>query len=294
MIFPALIYASFAASGEFSNGWGIPVATDIAFALGVLALLGQRIPLGLKVFLAALAIADDLGAVAVIAIFYSHGLSVAFLLSSCFVVLLLLLGNRFTIRSSWFYAVLGVVLWCFVLKSGIHATVAGVLLAMTIPVKSGGGQSESEIERISLLERWEHTLQPLVSYLILPVFALVNTGILLQGLDIAAVFCNSVTVGIMLGLVVGKVAGVSLFVWLAVKLRIASLPSNVSMTNIFGVSWLCGIGFTMSLFIAGLAFGESWIMNNAKIGIFSASILAGIIGYVVLRLQFTSKTGAMS
>lgn len=325
MIFPAIIYFAFNSRGDFSHGWGIPVATDIAFALGVLALLGNRIPIGLKVFLAALAIADDVGAVAVIALFYSHGLSAAFLMASCGVVLLLLLGNRMNIRSSWFYGILGVVLWCFVLKSGIHATVAGVALAMTIPARSRipsttfvsqarhvlgeidadniiAGQTQDAVQQLESLcdsvqtplQQFEHALQPFVSYLILPVFALVNAGILLTGLDITAIFGSSVTLGIMSGLVFGKVVGVFSFVWLAIKLRIAELPSGVGMSNMFGVSWLCGIGFTMSLFIAGLAFGESWIMTNAKIGIFCASVAAGIIGYTLLRQQFTSKTGAIS
>ena len=323
MMFPAILYVAFNASSEFARGWGIPTATDIAFALGALALLGSRVPVGLKVFLAALAIADDLGAVLVIALFYSHGLSVYHLVMAGLIMLALLAGNKMNVRSAWFYGLLGVVLWFVVLKSGIHATVAGVVLAMTIPARPKiaagqfavdaqnvlteidpntitAGQTQDAVQQLESLcdsvqtplQQFEHALHPFVSYGILPLFALVNAGIYLKNTDIFAALSNSVTLGIISGLVFGKVIGVFSFTWLSVRLRLAELPAGISMNNIFGVSWLCGIGFTMSLFIAGLAFGDSWIMTNAKLGIFCASLLAGGIGYAVLRQQFTPKTRA--
>lgn len=320
IIVPAIIYYFLNSGGEFSHGWGIPAATDIVVALGVLALLGNRIPVGLKVFLATLAIADNVGAMTIHALLYSHGLSAVFLVASCCIVLLLLLGNRMNVRSTWFYGVLGVVLWCFVLKSGVHATMAGFVLALTIPARPhitptnvisearqivskmaadtmAVGCMQDNIRQLGLLchsvqtplQKFGYALQPFVLYLILPVFALVNAGILLFRFDATSIFSNPVTIGILIGGIFGKVVGVFSFVWLGVRSRIAELPSHTSMANIFGVSWLCGIGFTMSLFMARLAFGESWIMTNVKIGMFCVSVATGIIGYLLLRLQFTSK-----
>ncbi|GAB1430810.1 sodium/proton antiporter NhaA [Ignavibacteria bacterium] len=320
MIFPALIYAAFNSQTEFHHGWGIPTATDIAFALGALALLGNRVPVGLKVFLAALAIADDLGAVLVIALFYSQGLALFFLAAAAVITLLLLAGNKLNIRSLWFYGILGIILWFLMFKSGIHATVAGVVLAFTIPARPRisapafaseakavigevdaenitTGQTQDAVQQLESLcdsvqtplQQIEHGLQPFVSYLILPVFSLANAGIYLADTDIFAAYSNTVTLGIMLGLVFGKVIGVFSFTWISVKFGIAELPSGISMRNIFGVSWLCGIGFTMSLFVAGLAFGEHQIITNTKLGIFTASLLAGIIGFLVLLRQFTPQ-----
>ncbi len=320
MIFPALIYATFNAQTEFSHGWGIPTATDIAFALGALALLGKRVPLGLKVFLAALAIADDLGAVVVIALFYSKGLALNYIGATALVFVFLLAGNKSNIRSSWFYGIFGIILWWCMLQSGIHATVAGVALALTIPARPRismtdfAAQSQAAIieidaENIHLdktqdaiqqleslcdsaqtpLHKFEHALQPYVSYLILPLFSLANAGIYLRNIDLSVAYTSHITLGVMLGLVFGKVVGVFSFTWISVKIGISELPKGITIRNIFGVSWLCGIGFTMSLFVTGLAFADDVATTNAKIGIFTASLAAGMLGYMILQKQLSSN-----
>jgi Na+:H+ antiporter, NhaA family len=320
MIVPALIYVAVNAGGPGAEGWGIPMATDIAFALGVLALMGSRIPVGLKVFLAALAIADDLGAVLVIALFYSSGVNVAALAAGGAILGGLVLLNRLGVRHAGAYALLGFALWLAFLYSGVHATIAGVLGAMAIPartridtdaflangkeilhefdvagsegkdVMTNEGQQEA-IRRLEAnceaaqapLRRLEDGLHGWVGFAIIPVFALANAGVALSG-DIAGALGHPVTLGVILGLVVGKPVGISVFAWLAVRSRAAVLPHGVSWRAIVGVSFLGGIGFTMSLFIGTLGFGEgSPLLDSAKIGILAASILAGLAGWLVLR-----------
>jgi len=317
MIAPALLYVLFNAGGPGAAGWGIPMATDIAFALGVLALLGSRVPLALKVFLTAIAIVDDLGAVLVIAFFYTASIEATALWVAAVVMALLIVVNKSGARSVIPYAVLGLILWVAVLKSGLHATLAGVLLAMTIPARrlidapeflrrakgylaeieedlKPGHSAPTEDQRDAIhslevaaeeietpLARLEHGLHPWVAFLIIPLFALANAGVALGG-DVGAVLGSPVTLGVIVGLVVGKQIGVLAFSWAAVRLGIAELPAGVTWREVWGVSLLCGIGFTMSLFIASLAFADAALLDAAKIGILAASLIAGIAGTLVL------------
>jgi NhaA family Na+:H+ antiporter len=318
MIVPALTYAALNATGPGSAGWGIPMATDIAFALGVLALLGPRVPVVLKVFLTALAIADDIGAVLVIALFYTSELAFDWLLVGGGVLAALVALNALGVRRPAGYLVLGVLLWLAFLQSGVHATVAGVVLAMTIPSRTRLHEDEflavargaidefeaacqpgetvlsnrAQQEAIEALEHvseavqsplftMERKLHGAVAFFIMPIFALANAGVALGGLlDSLAL---PVTAGVMLGLVVGKPIGITLFSWLAVRLGLATLPAQTSWRALHGVSWLGGIGFTMSLFIAGLAFSDANLLDSAKVGILGASMVAGIAGWVMLK-----------
>jgi NhaA family Na+:H+ antiporter len=319
MVFPAGFYLLFNAGGSAQAGWGIPMATDIAFALGVLALLGKRVPLSLKIFLTAVAIVDDLGAVLIIALFYTSELVWVSLLIGAVFFVLLIVANRLGIRNPLVYSLLGLGLWLAFLKSGVHATIAGVLLALTIPVqtrinshefisnanyfldqfrKSGtSGESvltnttqhavlqamETAAEHAQTpLQRFEHSLHPWVSYSIMPVFALANAGVELKG-DFLSAFTQPVTLGIMAGLILGKQIGIFLTSFLAVKLKWAELPSDMTWGRLYGLGWLAGIGFTMSLFIASLAFGESELLPVAKTGILLASLISGIVGAVILN-----------
>lgn len=274
MVVPALLYVFVAAGTEAASGWGIPMATDIAFALGVLALLGSRAPIALKIFLTALAIVDDLGAVLVIALFYTAKLSVVSLVVGLAVLALLYLLARSGVRQIAVFVVLGLVVWVAFLKSGIHATIAGVLVALTVPARP-------DARGHSLLERMEHGLHPYVAYFVLPVFALANAGVALGG---AASLGSPVAMGILLGLGVGKPLGVLGCAWLATRLRLASLPEGITWRQMAGVAVLTGVGFTMSLFIAGLAFGQGPLLETAKLGILLASTLMGVLGYVLLRV----------
>ena len=280
MVAPALLYSLFNFGGKGESGWGIPMATDIAFAVGILALLGRHAPLPLKIFLTALAIVDDMGAVLVIAIFYSHGLVWVNLLLAAVILLVLFGFNRAGIRHPLPYLLLGVVLWWAIFGSGIHATIAGVLLALTIPARQAVGADDTATE--SLLQRLEHALHPWVAFLIMPIFALANAGITLES-SIATVLGNPISWGVIAGLVVGKQVGITAFAWLAVKSGLAALPQGVSWRQIYGAAWLGGIGFTMSLFIAGLAFGEGTPLLVAKFSILLASLLAGLGGWYILR-----------
>jgi len=319
MVLPALIYASFNYGTPEAHGWGIPMATDIAFALGILALLGDGVPLPLKVFLAALAIVDDLGAVLVIAIFYTSELDLAALLAGFGVLATMAVLNRLGVRNPHVYFLFGVVLWICFLKSGVHATIAGVLAAMTIPARTLidedtflarsrflidqikkpdsdellGGHREKVRNLASNLEsaaeyvqpplhRFEHGLHPWTSFFIMPVFALANAGISVGG-HFAEALAEAATLGVMLGLVVGKPVGVTLFAWLAVRFGWASLPAGVSWKQVYGVGWLAGIGFTMSLFIGGLAFDDDAHIMMGKVGILVGSLIAGLGGYLLLR-----------
>lgn len=320
MILPALIYSLLNWGGEGRNGWGIPMATDIAFALGVLALLGNRVPATLKIFLTALAIVDDLGAVLVIAVFYTEQIAFTWLVVAAVMLVLMLLLNRLGVRSPVPYALFGLVLWFAMLQSGVHATIAGVLAALTIPSKrqlntkqfvawnrqalqalekdshtpaTGHGHDdtqravlqamESAIQHAeSPLQRLEHTLALPVAYVIMPIFALANAGVALAG-DLGAQLASPVSLGIILGLVLGKQLGVLLFSWLAVRSGLTELPQGVTWRHIYGVAWLAGIGFTMALFINGLAFAGSPLQDTAKIGILVASVISGVGGYMLLR-----------
>ncbi|WP_395802194.1 Na+/H+ antiporter NhaA [Daejeonella sp.] len=273
MIFPAIIYSIFNFNTETNGGWGIPMATDIAFALGVISLLGKRVPSSLKIFLAALAIADDLGAILVIAIFYTNELHWMQLLYSAGILAMLILFNRFGVKKLVFYIIPGIFLWYFVHHSGIHATIAGVLLALTIPTNP-----EKEA---SPLEELEHIIVRPVNFIIMPIFALANTNIqfeskMLDGLT------SPLGIGIILGLALGKPIGVTLFSWLSVQLGFAKLPNNANWKHIIGLGLLAGIGFTMSIFIALLSFSNPEYQVEAKFSILVASITSGIIGYLFL------------
>lgn len=318
MLMPAALYALLNLGTPGLAGWGIPMATDIAFALGVLALLGSRAPLALKIFLTALAIVDDLGAVLVIAFFYTAKLSLTALGIGALFLVALVVANRLDVRRPMVYVILGLGLWVAVLKSGIHATIAGVLLALTIPARqridagsflregrrlmdlfaqeAAPGQAEptprqrdvihaleESCEAVETpLQRLEHTLHPWVAFFIMPVFALANAGVVLSGDMLGVAFGSTVTLGVILGLVVGKQLGVTLFAWGAVRLGWAEMPAGVTWRQLYGVAWLTGIGFTMSLFIAGLAFGDPVLLDSAKIGILAASLLSGLGGWILL------------
>jgi NhaA family Na+:H+ antiporter len=319
MIFPALIYTVFNLSGEASSGWGIPMATDIAFALGILAMFGSRVPIELKVFLTALAIADDLGAVLVIAVFYTEQIIVGGLVATAIFMILILMANRFGIRQMWIYLLLAVGAWAGVLASGVHATVAGVLVAMLVPVKasidpkkflSTTKQRIDELEKSSLTREsmvkdknqmkalddiylvtddirpaglsLEHQLHPVQSFFILPLFALFKAGVLLDAESVAQL-SGTISLGIILGLFFGKQLGILFCSWLAVRTGKTSLPEGISWSHIWGVSILAGVGFTMSIFISDLAFNSAELISQAKIAIIVASLLSGIFGFVVLR-----------
>jgi len=273
MLIPAGIYALFNMNTPTAHGWGIPMATDIAFALGVISLLGKRVPASLKIFLAALAIADDLGAIMVIAIFYTNELHWMQLLYSAGILALLIAMNRFGVKKLFFYIIPGIFLWYFIHHSGIHATIAGVLLALTVPT--------NPVKETSPLEKLEHMIVRPVNFLIMPIFAIANTNIqfenkMLDGLN------SPLGYGIILGLVLGKPVGVTLFSWFAIKLGWAKLPNKANLKHIFGLGLLAGIGFTMSIFIALLSFSNPEFKVEAKFAILVASIFAGVSGYFFL------------
>ncbi len=319
MIFPAAIFLAVNAGQPGASGWGIPMATDIAFALGILALLGKRAPLPLKVFLTAVAIVDDIGAVLVIALFYTDKIVWASLGLAALVFVLLIVLNRLGVRKPLPYALLGIVLWVAFLKSGVHATVAGVLLAMTIPASTAidrkgfldrvrqylaefehegvrdGERFTTKKQRALLqgiedcthgveapLQRLEHSLHPWVAYFIMPVFALANAGVDLRT-DILAALSNPITIGIILGLFFGKQIGVLLMSWLVTRIGVSKKISGVTWKQIYGAALLAGIGFTMSLFISNLAFSDPIMLANAKVGILAASFISAGAGWLVLR-----------
>ena len=281
MIFPASIYALINSNTPTIDGWGIPMATDIAFALGVISLLGKRVPSSLKIFLAALAIADDLGAILVIAIFYTNELHWMQLLYSAGILIALIALNRFGIKKLIYYIIPGFFLWYFVHHSGIHATISGVLIALTIPTNT--------VKEESPLEKLEHLLVRPVNFLIMPIFALANTNIRFENKMIDGL-SSPLGLGIICGLALGKPIGVSLFSWLSVKLGMAKLPNKVNWKHIFGLGLLAGIGFTMSVFIALLSFSTIEYQIQAKFAILVSSVLAGISGYVFLSSLNHKKT----
>lgn len=325
MVAPAAIYAAFNAGGEGGEGWGIPMATDIAFALGVLALLGRGIPSQLRVFLLALAIVDDVGAILVIAVFYTESLDTTALGIAGLLLIGVIVMQRGGIQAINPYWIIGIAFWVAVYESGIHATIAGVILGLLTPSKAFIPHDEyshrahdllhdfgeavkqddddrieaivNEIERVtaraqSPLERLEHTIHPWSSFVIVPLFALANAGIVINGDVIEDAASSSVTHGIVAGLILGKLGGVFFMSWLAVRLRIADLPSGVRWSHIAGVGLLAGIGFTVSLFIADLGFSGEPPLDNAKMGVLFASTVAATLGFVSLRLLGSGRPAA--
>ena len=279
MLVPALIYIYINFGDvETLNGWAIPSATDIAFSLGVLSLLGKRVPLSLKVFLTALAIIDDLGAIVIIAIFYSGDLSIKYLSLMLLAFILLLVINKFNIKRFFPYLIIGLFLWDFTHNSGIHATIAGVLLAISIPHRIKN-------KDFSLLVKVEHAISPYVAFGIMPLFAFANAGVSLEGLSISSLF-DKVPLGILLGLFVGKQLGVFVFSYVSIKLKFAQMPSNSNWFNLYGVGILTGIGFTMSLFVGNLAFVDNvQYIDGVKIGVLAGSLLSTLAGYFLILLS---------
>jgi len=323
MVVPAIIYLALNPTGEVHNGWGIPMATDIALALGVLYFLGDRIPLVLKVFLTALAIVDDLGAVLVIAFFYTSDISFLNLSVGFGFLSIMYIGNRMGVRSIFYYAIIGIVgVWAAFLLSGIHATIAAVLAAFMIPaevrIKENiyvarikrhllqftqtdpndnvptltkdqlrilEGVNSDTKQAMPPLQKLEHAMTPFVSFVVLPIFALANAGVTVFNIEWDALFNTNVAVGVGLGLLLGKLFGIVGFTWLAVKLKISTFPKEMNMRNLVGLALLASIGFTMSLFITQLAFTTEEFKTQAKIGIFVASIIGGLLGYLILRKE---------
>ena len=278
MVVPALVYVYInLGDPDTLNGWAIPSATDIAFSLGVLSLLGKRVPLSLKVFLTALAIIDDLGAILIIAIFYSGDLSIKYLSLMLIAFIILLILNKFNIKKFFPYLIVGIILWDFTHNSGIHATIAGVLMAMTIPHR----KKEKDF---SLLIKVEHSISPYVAFGIMPLFAFANAGVSLEGLSLD-ILLDKVPLGIVLGLFFGKQFGVFIFSYISIKLKIAQMPNNSNWYNFYGVGVLTGIGFTMSLFVGNLAFVENiQYMDGVKIGVLTGSLLSTLFGYFLILL----------
>ena len=279
MVVPALFYIVINfGNSETINGWAIPSATDIAFSLGVLSLLGSRVPVSLKIFLTALAIIDDLGAILIIAFFYSGDLSIPFLSLILLSYILLLILNKFSIKIFVPYLLIGLCMWYFTYKSGIHATIAGVLLASAIPHRI-------KERDFSLLVKIEHSISPYVAFLIMPIFAFANAGVNLEGLSFSSLLAP-VPLGILLGLFFGKQIGVLLFSYVSVKLKIADMPNDSNWLSVYGVSILTGIGFTMSLFVGNLAFVENnQYIDGVKIGVLSGSLLSTVFGFLLLLIS---------
>ena len=321
MVFPALIYWWFNGGASSMSGWGIPIATDIAFSLAILSTLGRRIPFGIRIFLTAFAIADDLGAILVIALFYTPQIHLSYLLGGIGVCAVLFVMNRFWVRNPIGYLVMGLILWYMVAHSGLHATITGVIVSMFIPARSRYNTDvfmkmvRERLEQIKCddddcgytimvnrthldavhsinvacsrvetpLQRMEHAMEPWVAYLILPLFALANAGVVLGALDLGTAALHPVTLGIIFGLALGKPVGIILFTWLTTKILRVNLITGATWSMILGVGFLGGIGFTMSLFISALSFTEPVFQEYAKIGIIGGSLVSGICGYAVLR-----------
>jgi len=289
MIVPAAIYLAIAGGDPaLVRGWAIPAATDIAFAIGVLAILGSRAPASLKLFLTTVAIVDDMGAVAIIALFYTAELKVAALLAAAVIWLAMMALNRFRVNALWPFLILAALLWYATLLSGVHATVAGVLAAFAIPFRRTVGAPDAED---SALHRLEHALAKPVAFFIVPLFGFANAGVSLEGVGLSALG-EPLPLGIALGLFLGKQLGIFGSVWAAVKLGIAVRPKDASWAQVYGVALLCGIGFTMSLFIGGLAFTDAAQGDAVKIGVLMGSLLSAVAGYLVLRLVATKPVKA--
>jgi len=286
MAVPALIYTWFNIDNStYMKGWAIPAATDIAFALGILLLMGSRVPVSIKIFLTSLAIFDDIGAIIIIAIFYTANISFTSLVVVALCLPVLALLNRCGIGAKSVYVMVGIVMWVATLKSGVHATLAGVILAMFIPVKL-----ETATGQYSPLKDMEHDLQALVTFFVLPLFAFANAGINLNGVG-ADDLLHSVPTGIALGLFIGKQVGVFSFCWLAIRAKLTSLPKGMSWSSLYGTATLCGVGFTMSLFIGSLAFEETGVdlLFDERLGIILGSTISGIVGYIILRISLRSN-----
>jgi NhaA family Na+:H+ antiporter len=330
MVVPALIYVAFVWSSgpaDALSGWGIPMATDIAFSVGVIALLGSRVPIGAKLFLLALAIVDDIGAIVVIAIFYTEDLSFVWMAVAVATLLVILLARQAGIRAGIIYLPLAILAWFAFLESGVHATIAGVILGLLVPARAyysdkdfrrragwilerfdrdqASPQAHARLdqdalalaaisrESVSPLERWEHALHPWSSFLIIPLFALANAGVRFVGVDVVEAVLSPIALGVSVGLAIGKPVGVALAAWIGIKLKLGQLPRHTTFGHIVGLGFLAGIGFTVSLFISELAFRSSTeahlFTDEAKIGIFIGSIIAGVAGFTFLRL-YKSKT----
>lgn len=275
-IVPAIIYTIFNRDTPTAGGWGIPMATDIAFALAILSLLSKKVPLSLKIFLAALAIVDDLLAILVIAVFYSSDLHYMNMVYAGAILILLFLFNRFGLKNLAFYLIPGVFIWYFVHHSGIHATIAGVLIALTLPTTADHKESP--------LEKLEHALTKPVNFLIIPIFALANTNIRFENGMVEGLF-TGLGMGIVLGLVIGKPLGILFISWLSVKLKLSEMPENAKWVHILGVGLLAGIGFTMSIFISILSFADPLFVQEAKFSILVGSVISGLLGYLILNLS---------
>jgi len=287
MAAPALIFLAFNLGGSGEHGWAIPMATDIAFAVGVLSLAGSRVPLSLKVFLLALAIADDLGAIAVIAVFYTENLSLGWLAAAIAIFALTFLLGRLGVRHIIVFAGVGLVAWLAVFESGIHATIAGVAMGLLAPIdqpREGALAEKSAVESRSMFERLEHLIHPWSSFVVVPIFALANAGIAIDGGVARDAATSPVSLGVVFGLVLGKPIGIALFSFAAVKLRAATLPGDVGWPQVVAVAMVAGIGFTVSLFVTGLAFKDPALAGEAKLGILVGSALVGAAGFVVLRV----------
>ena len=283
MAAPAAVYILININNpENMSGWAIPTATDIAFSLAVLLIIGKSVPLSLKVFLLSLAIIDDLGAVLIIAFFYTAEISSVYLLYSLIVFGLLVVVNLSGNQKMYIYMVLGIFLWYFVLKSGVHATIAGVLLATTIP-----NNVENNVDH-SMLKHLEHKLHNFVGILVLPVFAFFNSDINFSDVTMSSVY-SPLSMGVILGLLLGKPIGITMFTYVGMKTKLFSLPENVTLKDVFGLSLLCGIGFTMSLFINGLAFTETYLIDSSKLGIFIGSIVSAVAGYLILKSKYSDS-----
>ncbi len=285
MLLPALIYIYFNQNDpQALRGWAIPTATDIAFSLGILSLLGKRVPVSLKIFLMALAIIDDIGAIVIIALFYTSNLSVEVLYISLFIIFILFIMNRMGISMISLYIIVGIILWITVLKSGVHATLAGIILAFAIPLNT-----KTENKVTSPVRHLKHNLHYWVAFFILPLFAFANAGVDLRDIDFSKM-TQGVPLGIMLGLFLGKQFGVFIFTYLAVKLNLAHIPKCTTWTQIYGISVLTGIGFTMSLFIDSLAFmDDTTYFYTDRLAILIASLFSGILGYLILRFAKAKK-----
>jgi NhaA family Na+:H+ antiporter len=308
MVAPALVYLAFNAGGAGAAGWGIPMATDIAFAVGVLALLSNRVPSGLKVFLLSLAIVDDIGAILVIALFYSGGIKFGWLLAAIGLLAVIAVLRRLKVYWTPVYVVVGISVWLATFESGVHATIAGAALGLLAPARPTDPRGFADVfeeaialsaepdaealraaqlqskEVVSVAERLEHLLHPWTSYFVIPLFALANAGLVLSVSGIADALSSEVAIGIVGGLVVGKTIGISTAVWLAVRLKLGRLPDGVQWRHVVGASTVAGIGFTVSLFITALAFDDTQLIAEAKIGVFLASLLAGLAGAAVLAI----------
>lgn len=285
MLIPAACYLIFNYDDPAAvQGWAIPAATDIAFALGVLSLLGSRVPTSLKIFLTSLAIFDDIGAILIIALFYTANISREALFVAAVCLALLFIVNRLGVQQRSVYFTLGLIMWVALLKSGVHATLAGVLLALFIPIKPAKDSGKS------MLHELEHELHGLVAFAILPLFAFANSGINMTGMGLDSLL-HSVPVGIACGLFVGKQLGIFSFCWLGIKLNLTRLPSGMNMRSLYGTAILCGIGFTMSLFIGSLAFEETGtnLLFDERVGIILGSLLSGVVGFLVLKFSLSDK-----